>query len=210
MKEKNIIYLRKFKAYGMSLSLLILITLFNSCSSEKSPKWEYIFDGETFNGWHVYKAETIGSEWSINNGELIFTNNEEFGQDLVTDKEYTNFELSIEWNISENGNSGILYGVKEIDELVEFDAPFKTGPEIQILDNENYYTSTDLHKAPSLFDLVSSNNKNLEVKPHGNWNHVLIIIQRSGPLFLMVKLLMDGMYIILNQLEVNGQLIMVS
>ena len=179
MKEKNIIYLRKFKAYGMSLSLLILITLFNSCSSEKSPKWEYIFDGETFNGWHVYKAGTIGSEWSINNGELIFTNNEEFGQDLVTDKEYTNFELSIEWNISKNGNSGILYGVKE---LPEFDAPFITGPEIQILDNENYYTSTELHMAPSLFDLVSSDNKNLEVKTHGNWNHVLIKIDHSNNL----------------------------
>ena len=179
MKEKNIIYLRKFKAYSMSLSLLILITLFNSCSSEKSSKWEYIFDGETFNGWHVYKAETIGSEWSINNGELIFTNNEEFGQDLVTDKEYTNFELSIEWNISKNGNSGILYGVKE---LPEFDAPFITGPEIQILDNENYYTSTELHMAPSLFDLVSSDNKNLEVKTHGNWNHVLIKIDHSNNL----------------------------
>ncbi|MBT4237565.1 MAG: DUF1080 domain-containing protein, partial [Cryomorphaceae bacterium] len=112
----------------MSLSLLILLTLLISCNTETSPKWEYIFDGETFNGWHVYKAKSIGSEWSINNGELIFTNNEEFGQDLVTDKEYTNFELSIEWNISKNGNSGILYGVKELD---EFDAPFKTGPEIQ-------------------------------------------------------------------------------
>jgi len=108
---------------------------------------------------------------------LIFTNNEEYGQDLITDKEYTNFELSIEWNISENGNSGILYGVKELD---EFDAPFKTGPEIQVLDNENYYTSTDLHKAPSLFDLVSSDNKNLEVKTHGNWNHVLIKIDHSN------------------------------
>jgi hypothetical protein len=108
---------------------------------------------------------------------LIFTNNEAYGQDLITDKEYTNFELSIEWNISENGNSGILYGVKELD---EFDAPFKTGPEIQVLDNENYYTSTDLHKAPSLFDLVSSANKNLEVKTHGNWNHVLIKIDHSN------------------------------
>ena len=182
MKEKNMIYLEKFKVFRLNFTLLILFTSLNSCSLEKSQKWEYIFDGETFNGWHVYNAESIGSEWSINNGELIFTNNEEYGQDLTTDKEYTNFELSIEWNISENGNSGILYGVKEIDELVEFDAPFKTGPEIQILDNENYYTSTDLHKAPSLFDLVSSNNKNLEVKPHGNWNHVLVKIDHSNNL----------------------------
>jgi hypothetical protein len=177
MKEKNMIYLEKFKVFRMNLTLLILFTLFNSCNTEKSQKWEYIFDGETFNGWHVYNSESIGSEWSINNGELIFTNNEEYGQDLITDKEYTNFELSIEWNISENGNSGILYGVKELD---EFDAPFKTGPEIQVLDNENYYTSTDLHKAPSLFDLVSSANKNLEVKTHGNWNHVLIKIDHSN------------------------------
>ena len=179
MKEKNMIYLEKFKVFRMNLTLLILFTLFNSCDTEKSQKWEYIFDGETFNGWHVYNAESIGSEWSINNGELIFTNNEAYGQDLITDKEYTNFELSIEWNISENGNSGILYGVKELD---EFDAPFKTGPEIQVLDNENYYTSTDLHKAPSLFDLVSSDNKNLEVKTHGNWNHVLIKIDHSNNL----------------------------
>ena len=177
MKEKNMIYLEKFKVFRMNLTLLILFTLINSCNTEKSQKWEYIFDGETFNGWHVYNAESIGSEWSINNGELIFTNNEAYGQDLITDKEYTNFELSIEWNISENGNSGILYGVKELD---EFDAPFKTGPEIQVLDNENYYTSTDLHKAPSLFDLVSSANKNLEVKTHGNWNHVLIKIDHSN------------------------------
>ena len=180
MKEKKLIYIEKYKVFRMSLTLLILFTLLNSCNTEKSQKWEYIFDGETFNGWHVYNAESIGSEWSINNGELIFTNNEEYGQDLITDKEYTNFELSIEWNISENGNSGILYGVKELDGIDEFDAPFKTGPEIQVLDNENYYTSTDLHKAPSLFDLVSSDNKDLEVKTHGNWNHVLIKIDHSN------------------------------
>ena len=175
MKEKNILYLKTARV----VSIIFLCTQLNGCSSETSPKWEYIFDGETFNGWHVYNTESIGNEWSINNGELIFTNNEEYGQDLVTDKEYTNFELSIEWNISENGNSGILYGVKEFD---EFDAPFKTGPEIQVLDNENYYTSTELHKAPSLFDLVSSDNKNIEVKTHGNWNHVLIKIDHSNNL----------------------------
>lgn len=175
MKEKNILYLKTARV----VSIIFLFTQLNGCSTETSPKWEYIFDGETFNGWHVYNTESIGNEWSINNGELIFTNNEEYGQDLVTDKEYTNFELSIEWNISENGNSGILYGVKELD---EFDAPFKTGPEIQVLDNENYYTSTELHKAPSLFDLVSSDNKNIEVKTHGNWNHVLIKIDHSNNL----------------------------
>ena len=66
MKEKNMIYLEKFKVFRLNFTLLILFTLLNSCSLEKSQKWEYIFDGETFNGWHVYNAESIGSEWSIN------------------------------------------------------------------------------------------------------------------------------------------------
>ena len=67
--KKNIIYLRTVKAFSMSLSLLSLLTLLISCNTETSPKWEYIFDGETLNGWHDYNAKSIGSEWSINNGE---------------------------------------------------------------------------------------------------------------------------------------------
>jgi len=42
---------------------------------------------------------------------------------------------------------------------------------------------------------------------------LIVVIQKNpknGNIYLMVKLLMDGMYIMLNQLEVNGQLIMVS
>jgi len=43
---------------------------------------------------------------------LIFKNNKESKQDLVTKEEFENFELSIEWNISKGGNSGIFYGVE--------------------------------------------------------------------------------------------------
>ena len=95
--------------------ILFLFTFFFSCSNETSQDWTYIFDGKTFNGWHSYGEDIIGSQWSINNGELIFTNDEnESGQDILTEKEYTNFELSLEWNVSEGGNSGIFYGVKAV------------------------------------------------------------------------------------------------
>ncbi len=110
---------------------------------------------------------------------LVFTDNDERLQDLLTDKEYTNFELSIEWNISKGGNSGIFYGVKE---LPEFKDAHRTGPEIQVLDNRNFNTSTDLHKAPSLYDLVSSNSKELNVKPHGEWNHLILKIDHKNNL----------------------------
>lgn len=161
------------------ISILTLFVFINSCSDSTSKEWVYIFDGETFNGWHSYNEDLIGNQWSIKNGELIFTNNEnESAQDLLTEKEYTNFELSLEWNVSKGGNSGIFYGVKEIPKF----SAFSTGPEIQILDNENGYAASDLEYSPSLFDLVKSDNENLKFNGYGNWNHVLIKIDHKNNL----------------------------
>ncbi len=91
----------------MRILILTLLVLFSSSIKthfeENNDQWIYIFDGETFNGWHQYNSDSVGSQWSIENGELVFTDNDENKQDLVTDKEYTNFELSIEWNISKAG-----------------------------------------------------------------------------------------------------------
>ena len=161
----------------------LIIFFFTSLSflNFKSDKnnWTYIFDGETFNGWQSYNDDQIGNQWSINNGELIFTNDDsEFSQDILTEKEYTSFELSLEWNVSKGGNSGIFYGVKEIPKF----SSFSTGPEIQILDNNNGYAGSDLEYAPSLFDLVKSENMNLKFNGHGNWNHVIIRIDHKNNL----------------------------
>jgi len=151
---------------------------FLNFKSDKN-NWTYIFDGETFNGWQSYNDDQIGNQWSINNGELIFTNDDsEFSQDILTEKEYTSFELSLEWNVSKGGNSGIFYGVKEIPKF----SSFSTGPEIQILDNDNGYAGSDLEYAPSLFDLVKSENMNLKFNGHGNWNHVIIRIDHKNNL----------------------------
>ena len=145
--------------------------------------WIYIFDGKSFDGWHQYNSDVIGSQWSINNGELIFRNNKDSKQDLVTEEEFKNFELSIEWNISKGGNSGIFYGVKEFPEL---DEAYKSGPEIQVLDNENFFTTTKLHKSPSLYDLVGPDKNNVKVNPHGEWNHLLLRIDHKKNLGTVV------------------------
>ena len=150
--------------------------------------WIYIFDGKTFDGWHQYNSDVIGSQWSISNGELIFRNNKENKQDLVTEEEFENFELSIEWNISKGGNSGIFYGVKEFPEL---DEAYRSGPEIQVLDNENFFTATKLHRSPSLYDLVAPDKNNIKVNPHGEWNHLLLKIDHKKNLGTVV---MNGQF----------------
>jgi hypothetical protein len=162
----------------MRILILALLVLVSSSIKthfvENDDEWIYIFDGETFNGWHQYNSDSVGSQWSIENGELVFTDNDERLQDLLTDKEYTNFELSIEWNISKGGNSGIFWGVNENK---DYSVPYLSAAEIQVLDDDIYGkndTANFNHMNGALYDMVAPSK--LFANPTGEWNHYLIEI----------------------------------
>ncbi len=98
----------------------------------------------------------------------------DYVHDLVTDKIFKSFQLSIEWNISEGGNSGIFWGVQEGEDL---NKPYSTGPEIQILDNERHpdaKANPKFHQAGALYDIVQPSKD--VCKPAGQWNHVLLTV----------------------------------
>ena len=162
----------------------------NSLKSElktTSNNWIQLFDGKTFSGWHQYNKSKMSPAWTIEEGAMKFSPEVESygrGHNIVTDNEYTNFELSIEWKISEGGNSGIFWGVKEDPKYFE---AYQTGPEIQVLDNENFFTATKLHRSPSLYDLVGPDNSNVKVNPHGEWNHLLLKIDHKNNIWLIPK-----------------------
>ena len=93
--------------------------------------------------------------------------------DIVTDKTYRSFQLSIEWNISEGGNSGIFWGVQEGE---NHNKPYSTGPEIQVLDNERHpdaKANPKFHQAGALYDMVQPSKD--VCKPAGEWNHVFLL-----------------------------------
>ena len=96
--------------------------------------WTPLFNGENLEGWHVYGAENSLDGWFVEDGVLVFDYQLKKGgsSNLVTDEKFTNFELSFEWMVSEHGNSGVFWGVVEND---EYEHPYQTGPEIQILDD---------------------------------------------------------------------------
>lgn len=145
-------------------------------------EWISLFDGETLNGWHQYNGDKIGEEWSVTEGVLTFNPKEDRkwgdgGKNIVTDQNFTSFVLSIEWNVSEVGNSGIFWGVQEGE---EFGEPYVTGPEIQILDNERHpdaKANPKFHQAGALYDLVQPTAD--VCNPAGEWNHVLITINHN-------------------------------
>ncbi|NNG09956.1 MAG: DUF1080 domain-containing protein, partial [Arenibacter sp.] len=78
-------------------------------------EWTVLFDGTSFDGWHVYPNKEVPAAWQLEDGAMILRPDDvrEDGNrfNLVTDKEYTDFVLSLEWMVTEGANSGIMWGV---------------------------------------------------------------------------------------------------
>src|SRR5256885_3344021 len=96
-------------------------------SEERTAGWRLLFDGKTTAGWRGWKMDSMPSGWQVVDGTLKRVKP---AADIITKEKFRNFELSLEWNIAKNGNSGIFYRVSEDD-----DAIYWSGPEMQVLDD---------------------------------------------------------------------------
>ncbi len=148
-------------------------------------EWIQLFDGESKNGWHTYGKGEAGSAWQVQDGTLflnVSAGNEGRG-DLITDEEFSDFHLKLDWKISPNGNSGIIFFVHEDQE--QYPNTYNTGLEMQVLDN-NGHPDAKIHKhrAGDLYDLIASSEET--VKPVGEWNQVEII-SNKGSLVLFLN-----------------------
>lgn len=141
--------------------------------------WTSLFDGKSFDGWHTYLQDTISSQWTIENGAMFFKPDPDKNQginNLITDNTYKNYELSLEWKISIDGNSGVFYGVLEDEKFV---VPYMTGPEVQIRDYTNVDDFTDKQQmSGAIFGIVGI--KNDVANKAGEWNHFLIKIDHDS------------------------------
>ena len=166
--------------------LLSFSFLFFGCNTSEDG-WTALFNGENLDGWHAYGAEAIIDGWYVEDGALIYDFQRREGgasSNLVTDDTYTNFELSLEWNIGPHGNSGLFWGVLEEERYTH---PYETGPEIQILDDnwKDYVEERgDINRAGSLYGLLPPSS--IVSKPAGEWNHYLLHIDHSENIGFLV------------------------
>jgi hypothetical protein len=147
--------------------------------SEIDDGWVLLFDGKSTDQWRSYGKETFPDQgWIIEDGTLKVQGSGKgeagSGGDIITVNKYRNFEFSVEWKVSEGGNSGIFYLAQE-----KPDQPiWKSAPEMQILDNDKHPDSRlgkdGNRKAGSLYDLIPGNPD--VVKPAGNWNEVRVLV----------------------------------
>ena len=134
--------------------------------------WTSLFDGKTTTGWRNYKQDKIGEGWKVVDGAL--TRADQGAGDIITTEQFDNFELILDYKISPEGNSGIMFRVTE-----EGGAPWHTGPEIQVQDNVKGH---DPQLAGWLYQLYQPGADFFTKKvpdatrPAGEWNQLYIRI----------------------------------
>jgi Domain of Unknown Function (DUF1080) len=142
---------------------------------QKAEGWRLLFDGQTTNGWKIFKDRKNNS-WEVADGilhckapsEVAGVENER--SDLMTTEQFENFEFSVEWKIAAQSNSGIIFRVTE-----EYEQPYFTGPEYQLIDDAGYPQEKDVHFTAANYDVHAVPAK--KMNPVGEWNTTKIVAQ---------------------------------
>ncbi|NIJ53814.1 3-keto-disaccharide hydrolase [Dyadobacter arcticus] len=143
-------------------------------------EWTTLFDGKTVKGWHSYN-QTAAVGWMIEDGALTSDGS---GGDLVTDKEYGDFDLEFEFKIPKGSNGGILYKVLEQPDIKR---TVFSGPEYQIIDDQNYVVKNEKGEQIALKP-VQLTGANYDINPPsdptafkaaGNWNTGRILVKNN-------------------------------
>jgi Domain of Unknown Function (DUF1080) len=141
---------------------------------EKKAGWQLLFDGKKTDGWHGYNMKVFPDCWKIEDGTLTMNSvGSKEDQDIITNKKYRDFALSLEYKMTKAANSGVIFQVAE-DHKYKF--PYETGPEFQIIDHENW---------PDKLEDWQINGANYAMyppmaKPYkqiGDWNQLFLYVK---------------------------------
>ena len=161
--------------------------------AEKKEGWQLLFDGKSKKGWHIWQGKSDGSAWKVEDGSLYLDPSHrkdwqtQGGGDLVTDGDFENYHFSLEWKISDSGNSGIIFNVKDDP---KYEHTWHTGMEMQVLDNDGHSDGKLVsHRAGCLYDLIAVSQST--VKPVGKWNKAEIILDKGS-----LKLFLNGVNVV--------------
>jgi hypothetical protein len=167
--------------------ILFAIAVIFACTQANAQKWISLFDGKTTKGWHSFGKTTVGEAWTVDKGVIVLDpaakKAGKEGGDIVTNESFKDFHLQLEWKISKNGNSGIIFFVQ--DDPTKYRNTWHTGPEMQVLDNDGHPDGKLIsHRAGDLYDLIVG--KEGVAKPFDEWNKV-DIISAKGKLDLILN-----------------------
>lgn len=139
--------------------------------SEKQAGWKLLFDGQTLQGWRLYKQPTPPAEgWRVENGELRKLHGVK-GGDIITSAAFLDFELTWEWWIAPAGNNGVKY-------LVSEERQSAPGHEYQMIDDAKHPDALRGSKrmTAAFYDVLPP-SPNKPTRPPGQWNQSRIRVK---------------------------------
>lgn len=159
------------RSFILTASAVLLASPVVACAAPAA--WTPLFNGKDLTGWRIYKGGAAGDGWAVEDGALALKH--AGGGNIVTEAEYGDFELEFDWKISKNGNSGVMYFVRELPQAAQ---PYHTGPEYQVLDNAGHADGKiPSHTAGAIYDLVTPSKD--VTKPVGEWNTARIVVRKG-------------------------------
>jgi alpha-3'-ketoglucosidase len=139
-------------------------------AEEREAGWELLFDGSTMSGWRGYNRDDLPAGWVAQDGMLTRSGE---GGDIISDRQFTDFDLTVEWRVEASGNSGIFYRAAEGEEWI-----YHSAPEMQVLDDDGHRDGQNpLTSAGANYGLHAAPRG--VVHAAGEWNIARIVVEGS-------------------------------
>ena len=162
-----------YRNYSFTALLLSVFILFASCCQKKTEKtneegFVYLFDGTNADQWKGFIIDSLPSNWVVQDENLVtLGKGGDMGGDIMSREKFEDFELSLEWAISEGGNSGIFFHVLENG----YPTVYATGPEYQLIDDLNFpHPLEEWQKTGADYAMYKADSSKKKLMPAGEFN----------------------------------------
>ncbi|MCF8224185.1 MAG: DUF1080 domain-containing protein [Bacteroidales bacterium] len=138
---------------------------------EKEEGWELLFDGESAAGWRATGSDSFPEKgWLAEDGQLKRV---DAGGDIITEDQYGDFELILDFRYVKGSNSGIKYFISGD---YENDPHYNIGCEFQVVDRRAFPdVAGTSHSIGALYDLIAPESP--RDNGPGKWNRARIVVQ---------------------------------
>jgi hypothetical protein len=160
--------MNEIKVCGALLALVFCVAAMAADAPAQPGAWHALLEDHSAPDWRGWKEPGLAAGWRVAGGVL---SKDGPVDDLVTNRNYADFELELEWKIGKEGNSGVFYrGTREYDHV------YWSAPEYQLLDDANTEDGkSPLTAAGSDYALYGVSPG--VAKPYDHWNRTRLVVR---------------------------------
>lgn len=118
--------------------------------------------------WRGYQSQDVPTGWSSNDSIMTKSG---VGNDIVSRRTYTDFELAFDWMLDAGGNSGVFYRATE-----EYPKIYWSAPEYALLDDARHPDGRNIITSAGAAHSLYAPPRGV-VKAAGEWNSTRIVVR---------------------------------